>query len=54
MHQNLGFLLGRNILYTDFSPNGKEKPDLQKVEIVFSFGTQEFHIIGMISHLVRN
>jgi len=53
MHRNLGVFTGRNIpLYRLFSQwQGKAKGFTKGRDRSFHFGTQEFKIIGMISHL---
>ena len=53
MHRNLGVFTGRNIpLYRLFSQwQGKANGFTKGRDRSFHFGTQEFNIIGMISHL---
>src|SRR5690606_2625082 len=53
MHRNLGVLTMRDIpLYRLFSQwQGKESGFTKARDRSFHFGTQEYHIIGMISHL---
>jgi 2-oxoisovalerate dehydrogenase E1 component len=53
MHRNLGVFTGRDIpLYRLFSQwQGKANGFTKGRDRSFHFGTQEFHIIGMISHL---
>ncbi len=53
MHRNLAVFTGRNIpLYRLFSQwQGKANGFTKGRDRSFHFGTQEFHIIGMISHL---
>lgn len=53
MHRNLGVFTGRNIpLYRLFSQwQGKAKGFTKGRDRSFHFGTQEYKIIGMISHL---
>lgn len=53
MHRNLGVFTGRNIpLYRLFSQwQGKANGFTKGRDRSFHFGTQEFHIVGMISHL---
>jgi 2-oxoisovalerate dehydrogenase E1 component len=53
MHRNLGVFTGRNIpLHRLFSQwQGKANGFTKGRDRSFHFGTQEFHIIGMISHL---
>ena len=53
MHRNLGVFTGRNIpLYRLFSQwQGKANGFTKGRDRSFHFGTQEFKIIGMISHL---
>ncbi|NBL64181.1 dehydrogenase [Flavobacterium sp. NST-5] len=53
MHRNLGVFTGRNIpLYRLFSQwQGKKNGFTKGRDRSFHFGTQEFKIIGMISHL---
>lgn len=53
MHRNLGVFTARNIpLYRLFSQwQGKASGFSKGRERSFHFGTQEYHIIGMISHL---
>jgi 2-oxoisovalerate dehydrogenase E1 component len=53
MHRNLGVFTGRNIpLHRLFSQwQGKKSGFTKGRDRSFHFGTQEFHIIGMISHL---
>ncbi len=53
MHRNLGIFTGRDIpLYRLFSQwQGKANGFTKGRDRSFHFGTQEFHIIGMISHL---
>jgi 2-oxoisovalerate dehydrogenase E1 component len=53
MHRNLGVFTGRNIpLYRLFSQwQGKANGFTKGRDRSFHFGTQEYHIIGMISHL---
>lgn len=53
MHRNLGVFTGRNIplfrLFAQFQ--GKESGFTKGRDRSFHFGTNEFHIVGMISHL---
>jgi 2-oxoisovalerate dehydrogenase E1 component len=53
MHRNLGVFTGRNIpLHRLFSQwQGKKTGFTKGRDRSFHFGTQEFHIVGMISHL---
>jgi 2-oxoisovalerate dehydrogenase E1 component len=53
MHRNLGVFTGRDIpLYRLFSQwQGKANGFTKGRDRSFHFGTQEYHIIGMISHL---
>lgn len=53
MHRNLGVFTGRDIpLHRLFSQwQGKKSGFTKGRDRSFHFGTQEFHIIGMISHL---
>ncbi len=53
MHRNLGVFTSRNIpLYRLFSQwQGKPSGFTQGRDRSFHFGTQEYHIVGMISHL---
>ena len=53
MHRNLGVFTSRNIpLYRLFSQwQGKMKGFTKGRDRSFHFGTQEYHIVGMISHL---
>jgi 2-oxoisovalerate dehydrogenase E1 component len=53
MHRNLGVFTGRNIpLYRLFSQwQGKANGFTKGRDRSFHFGTQEFNIVGMISHL---
>ena len=53
MHRNLGVFTGRHIpLYRLFSQwQGKANGFTKGRDRSFHFGTQEYHIIGMISHL---
>jgi 2-oxoisovalerate dehydrogenase E1 component len=53
MHRNLGVFTGRNIpLYRLFSQwQGKANGFTKGRDRSFHFGTQQYHIIGMISHL---
>ncbi len=53
MHRNLGVFTTRNIpLYRLFAQwQGKEAGFTQGRDRSFHFGTQEYHIVGMISHL---
>lgn len=53
MHRNLGVFTGRDIpLYRLFSQwQGKASGFTKGRDRSFHFGTQEYHIIGMISHL---
>ncbi|RZJ34301.1 MAG: dehydrogenase [Flavobacterium sp.] len=53
MHRNLGVFTGRNIpLYRLFSQwQGKANGFTKGRDRSFHFGTQDYHIIGMISHL---
>lgn len=53
MHRNLGVFTGRDIpLHKLFSQwQGKKSGFTKGRDRSFHFGTQEFHIIGMISHL---
>jgi 2-oxoisovalerate dehydrogenase E1 component len=52
MHRNLGVLRVGIFHYIASSPNGKEKRIFTKGrDRSFHFGTQEYKIIGMISHL---
>jgi 2-oxoisovalerate dehydrogenase E1 component len=53
MHRNLGVFTGRDIpLYCLFSQwQGKANGFTKGRDRSFHFGTQEYHIIGMISHL---
>lgn len=53
MHRNLGVFTSRNIpLYRLFSQwQGKRNGFTKGRDRSFHFGTQEFHIVGMISHL---
>lgn len=53
MHRNLGVFTGRNIpLYRLFAQwQGKEAGFTKGRDRSFHFGTQEFNIVGMISHL---
>ncbi len=53
MHRNLGVFTGRNIpLYRLFSQwQGKASGFTKGRDRSFHFGTQEFNIVGMISHL---
>ncbi|NER13429.1 dehydrogenase [Leptobacterium flavescens] len=53
MHRNLGVFTGRDIpLYRLFSQwQGKESGFTKGRDRSFHFGTQEFNIVGMISHL---
>jgi 2-oxoisovalerate dehydrogenase E1 component len=53
MHRNLGVFTGRNIpLYRLFSQwQGKANGFTKGRDRSFHFGTQQYKIIGMISHL---
>jgi 2-oxoisovalerate dehydrogenase E1 component len=53
MHRNLGVFTGRDIpLYRLFSQwQGKDNGFTKGRDRSFHFGTQDYHIIGMISHL---
>lgn len=53
MHRNLGVFTGRNIPFAKLFAQweGKDSGFSHGRERSFHFGTQEYHIVGMISHL---
>ncbi|MDH5476686.1 MAG: thiamine pyrophosphate-dependent enzyme, partial [Cyclobacteriaceae bacterium] len=53
MHRNLGIFTGRNIPYEKLFAQwqGKRSGFTKGRDRSFHFGTNEFHIVGMISHL---